>query len=195
MVLCAAGSILFSYFLYKNHQEKQAQTALACLLEQEEPTINELKTVADKYPSTKAGNTARYKLGQAHMADKAYQKAIKAFQKCKPKNNLVKAEKLYYISHCYAEINQLNDALNFAKRAQNTVVGCQAKYLDHTFNIYESIKQRKTTNKGKRESAKAQLSIAQKVCYTFANKAESPIYKKMVAAKENLAQEIKNLAS
>jgi len=73
--------------------------------------------IADKYSGTDAGNLANYYAGISYLQMKQYDKAIEYLNKFKSDDEMLGPVSLGAIGDAFADINQLEDALNYYEKA------------------------------------------------------------------------------
>ena len=75
--------------------------------------------IADAYKSTKAGNLANYYAGISYLKMKKYQEAITYLSAFSSDDEILGPVALGAIGDAFADINQLNDALDYYEQAAN----------------------------------------------------------------------------
>ena len=73
--------------------------------------------IADKYSGTDAGNLANYYAGISYLQMKQYDKAIEYLNKFKSDDEMLGPVSMGAIGDAFADINQLEDALNYYEKA------------------------------------------------------------------------------
>jgi len=141
--LSAAIVVIFSYLAYQNFvqkpKEKVAANELAFPKVYFEDAMNSSVAtdslftlaldgadgkygfidVADKYSNTKAGNLANYYAGISYLRLKNYQEAIEYLEKFSSDDELLGPIAKGAIGDAFADINQMDDALDFYLQAAN----------------------------------------------------------------------------
>lgn len=75
------------------------------------------EAIADEYGSTKAGSMAHYYLGFAYLRKGQYEQAIESLEDFSNNDEVLMALSYSGIADAYVELNKLDDAINFYKKA------------------------------------------------------------------------------
>lgn len=75
------------------------------------------EAIVDEYGSTKAGNLAKYYLGFAYLRNSQYEQAAEILSEFSSKDDVLSALALSGIGDAYTELNNLEDAASYYKKA------------------------------------------------------------------------------
>lgn len=78
------------------------------------------ETIVKEYSQTESANLAHYYLGSIYLRKGEFQKAIDALKDYSPKDILTSAESLGMIGDAYSELNNLDKALEYYRKAEST---------------------------------------------------------------------------
>ena len=122
-------ALVLAYFLYYvPKQQKDAEVAVfkaeryfgmdsLQLALEGDGFYSGLLDVIDRYGNTKAGNRAKYMAGICYLKSGRYDEAIRFLKKFKSSDKLVSVQALGSIGDAYMEINDMDNAVKYYKKA------------------------------------------------------------------------------
>jgi len=136
------------------------------------------KTLASDYSETESGNLSQYYLGSIYLRKGDFQKSIDALNKYHAKDVLTAALSLGMIGDAYSELNQLDKAMEYYRKAESTnpndfttpmYLFKEALILENTnqnakaLEIYERIKKEYPESSSARDIDKYIARVKQKI--------------------------------
>jgi tetratricopeptide (TPR) repeat protein len=135
-----------------------------------------LKSIVEKYGSTRAGDMARFYLANSYYQLGKFSEALEAFKDCSPSSNLLKASRLAGIASCYEATGDFKSAAGYfedaasKEEAENAVaehLGCAARNYalagdkSNALELYKRIKKNYPTTTIGRDADRyiTQLSV------------------------------------
>ncbi len=130
-ILTVAIVGIFGWQWYVAQQEAKAQKelfaaqfyfendSLNAALKGDATTTAGVEKVADEYSMTKAGDLAAFYAGTAYLKQGKFNEAIESLKKFDANDYLVQARAYSLIGDAYMELNKLDDAIDYYKKASN----------------------------------------------------------------------------
>ena len=129
-VIAIAIIAIFGWQWYVEQQEVKAQNELfAAQFYFEKDSLNAalkgdgnsvgFETIADDYSMTKAGDLAAFYAGTAYLKNGQFDEAIESLKKFSADDYLIQARAYSLIGDAYMELNNLDEAITYYKKASN----------------------------------------------------------------------------